>query len=220
MVHGLSSIEPPKELCERCLIRKQTRISFKSNIPATKTPLEVVYLDMYGPMDSVSLGDNHYFISFMLRRYVWVYLIKRKGEAFEVFKRLKEMVEKQCVWFIKVLSTDGGGEYTSHDFHSYCDKEGIIHEVTASYTPQHIGKAERRNRTLMNMARCMLKGKNMPKQLWGEAVSITAYILNRSPTKSLHDGTLDEVWSGRNPTASHLRVFGSLSFKHVPDERS
>ncbi|RDX85549.1 hypothetical protein CR513_33241, partial [Mucuna pruriens] len=90
------------------------------------------------------------------------------------------MVEKQCGWSIKVLRTDGGGEYTSHDFHSYCDKEGIILEVTAPYNPQHNEKAKRKNRTLMNMTQCMPK----------------AYIiLNRSPTKSLHDVTLEEARS-------------------------
>ncbi|RDX87733.1 Callose synthase 10, partial [Mucuna pruriens] len=124
MVHGLPSIEPPKELCEGWLIRKQTRSSFKSNIPPTKALLEVVYSDGLG----------------------------FKGEAFEVFKGFKAMVEKQCGRSIKILRIDGSGEYTSHDFHSYCDKEGIIHEFTAPYT-QHNGKAERRNRTLMNMAR-------------------------------------------------------------------
>ncbi|RDX95309.1 hypothetical protein CR513_22188, partial [Mucuna pruriens] len=142
MVHGLSSIEPPKELCEGCLISKQTKSSFKSNIPTTKALLEVVYSDVCRLMESVSLG----------------------GEAFEVFKRFKAMVEKQCGCSIKVLRTNGDGEYTLHDFHSYCDNEGIIHEVTAHYTSQHNGKAKRRNRTLMNMARYMLEDKKMPKQ--------------------------------------------------------
>ncbi|RDY02998.1 hypothetical protein CR513_13478, partial [Mucuna pruriens] len=137
-IHGLPSIEPPKKLCEGCLISKQIRKSFKSNISTTKGLLKVVYLDVCG---------NHYFISFMgdFSRKLWVYLIKRKGEAFKVCKMLKPIIEKQCGWSIKVLRTNGGGEYTSHDFHSYCDKEGIIHEVTTPYTLQHNGKAERRN---------------------------------------------------------------------------
>ncbi|RDX68217.1 hypothetical protein CR513_52817, partial [Mucuna pruriens] len=124
--------EPPKELCEGCLISKQTKSSFESNIPATKALLKVIYSNVCGLMESISLGGNHYFIFFVdnFSRKLWVYLIKRKGEAFEVFKRFKAMVEKQCGWSIKILRIDGSGEYTSHDFHSYCDKEGIIHEVT------------------------------------------------------------------------------------------
>ncbi|MCI60674.1 G-type lectin S-receptor-like serine/threonine protein kinase RLK1-like, partial [Trifolium medium] len=63
----------------------------------------------------------------------------------------------------------------------------MVHEVTASYTPQHNGLAERRNRTLLDMAGCMLKGKGMPKNYWGKAVSTAAYVLNRCPTKKLKE---------------------------------
>jgi hypothetical protein len=44
-------------------------------------------------------------------------------------------VEKQCDSTIKLLRTDGGGEYTSHEFEIFCKDEGIVHEVMAPYTP-------------------------------------------------------------------------------------
>ena len=84
-------------------------------------------------------------------------------------------------------------------------------------TPQHNGLAERRNRTLLDMARSMLKQKNMPHEFWGEAVTTSAYILNRCPTKSLKLKVPMEVWSGKKPSVSHLRVFGSLCYNHIPD---
>jgi hypothetical protein len=64
--------------------------NFKSNIPATKTALEVVYSDVCGLMEPVSLWGNHYINSFLddFTRKLCVYLIKRKGEAFEVFKHI------------------------------------------------------------------------------------------------------------------------------------
>jgi transposase InsO family protein len=95
------------------------------------------------------------------------------------------MVERQCGKKLKTLKTDGGGEFTSNEFMSYCNDEGIIREVVPPYTPQQNGIAERKNRTIMNMVRTMLKGKNLPKELWGEAVSTAAYLLNRCPTKKL-----------------------------------
>ncbi|MCI61454.1 copia-like retrotransposable element, partial [Trifolium medium] len=52
----------------------------------------------------------------------------------------------------------------------------IVHEVTAPYTPQHNGLAERRNGTLLDMARSMIKQKNLPHKFWGEAVTTAAYI--------------------------------------------
>jgi transposase InsO family protein len=129
------------------------------------------------------------------------------------------MAERQCENHLKILRTDGGGEYNSNEFKEYCAEKGIIHEVTAPYTPQHNGLAERRNRTLLNMARCMLKGKDLPKNLWGEAVNTAAYVLNRCPTKKLKDNTPEELWTGHKPSVKHLRIFGSICFRHIPDEK-
>lgn len=70
----------------------------------------------------------------------------------------------------------------------------------------------------MNMVRCMLKGKNLPKSLWGEVVSTAVYILNRSPTTRLEEKTPEEVWSGTKPNVSHLRIFGSVCYSHVLDQ--
>jgi hypothetical protein len=64
----------------------------------------------------------------------------------------------------------------------------------------------------------MLNGKHLPKELWGEAVSTATYILNRCPTKRLDGITPEQCWSGVRPSLSHLKVFGSLAFRHVPDQ--
>ena len=56
----------------------------------------------------------------------------------------------------------------------------------------------------------MLKGDNLPKEFWGEAVSTATYILNRCPTKKLEGITPEECWSGVKPSLSHLKVFGSM----------
>jgi hypothetical protein len=65
---------------------------------------------------------------------------------------------------------------------------------------------------VVGMARALLKQRGMPTVFWGEAVVTTVYILNRSPTKALNGRTLYEVWHGRKPAVSHLRVFGCLAF--------
>ena len=65
----------------------------------------------------------------------------------------------------------------------------------------------------------MLKSKNMPKEFWAEAVDCAVYLSNRCPSKSLDNKTLQEAWNGIKPTVSHLRVFGSLAYVHVPIQR-
>jgi len=70
----------------------------------------------------------------------------------------------------------------------------------------------------MEMARSMLKEKGMPNTFWAEAVYTAVYILNRCPTKAVKDKTPVEAWSGRKPSAKHLRVFRSIYYIHVPDQ--
>lgn len=221
MVSGLPQIQQPSELCIECLESKQARSSFSQQVPTrSRSKLEVIYSDVCGPMQTDSLGGNRFFVTFIddFSRKIWAYLLKRKSEVFDTFVKFKNLVEKQSGLQIKTLRTDGGGEYVSDQFQDFCEKEGITHEVTPPYTPQHNGTAERRNRTIMNMVRCMLKCKNLPKNLWGEAVSNAVYVLNRSPTKRLVDVTPEEVWCGSRPSVEHLRVFGSVAYRHIPEQ--
>ncbi|XP_006590086.1 uncharacterized protein [Glycine max] len=62
------------------------------------------------------------------------------------------------------------------------------------------------------------KAKNMPKEFWAEAVACAIYLSNRSPTKNVKDQTPQEAWSGVKPRVDHLRVFGSITYAHVPDQ--
>jgi transposase InsO family protein len=66
---------------------------------------------------------------------------------------------------LKILRTNGGGEYISNDFEEFCKNHGTIHEVTVPYTPQHNDLVERRNRSILEMARSTVKEKNLPKEL-------------------------------------------------------
>lgn len=70
-----------------------------------------------------------------------------------------------------MLCTDRGGEFTSNDFDNFCEMYGIRRELTAPYTPQKNGVAERKNRTIVEMARSMLTAAGLPKQFWAEAVA-------------------------------------------------
>ncbi|GKD22590.1 retrovirus-related pol polyprotein from transposon TNT 1-94, partial [Tanacetum coccineum] len=59
----------------------------------------------------------------------------------------------------------------------------------------------------------------MPKEFWAEAVDCAVYLLNRCPSKNLDNQTPQEAWNGMKPTVSHLRIFGSIEYVHVPSQR-
>ncbi|KAL4368367.1 hypothetical protein GQ457_05G028310 [Hibiscus cannabinus] len=140
---------------------------------------------------------------------------KQKSEAFGAFKNFKALVEKESGFEIKSLRSDRGGEFTSNEFNDFCKANGIRHPLTVPRAPQQNGVAERKNRTILNMARSMFKAKNMPKEFWAEVVSCAVYFSNRSPTKNVDNVTPQEAWSGRKPSVRHIRVFGTAASTKV-----
>lgn len=76
---------------------------------------------------------------------------------------------------------------------------------------------ERRNRTVVAMARNFLKEKRVPQQFWAEAVRHVVYVLNRLPTRALSSYTPYQAWSGSKPNISHTRVFGCCAFMKIPN---
>ena len=100
-------------------------------------------------------------------------------------------------------------------FADICEVAGIRRHLTAPYSPQQNGVVERRNRTVVEMARTMLKSMNIPGRYWGEAVRHAVYLLNRLPTRAMEERTPYEVWNGRKPHLGHLKVFGCLAHMKV-----
>lgn len=76
-----------------------------------------------------------------------------------MFKNFKNMVEKETGNNKCYLCTDQGGEFTSIEFNSYCHANGIKRQLTAAFSPQQRWSYGRKNRTVMNMVRCMLLTK-------------------------------------------------------------
>jgi hypothetical protein len=75
------------------------------------------------------------------------------------------------------------------------------------------------NRTLMDKARSMLNGVGFAQEFWVKVVDTAKYLLNMSPSSALVDTSPHEVWSGKNPLVSHLKVFGCDAFVNVPKEK-
>ena len=86
------------------------------------------------------------------------------------------------------IRSDRGNEFNSIEFRGYCEKLGIKHYTTTPYSPKQNGVVERRNQTIVKMARCLLKSMAVPSYFWAEAVKTAVYLLNRAPTRSLDGG--------------------------------
>jgi len=62
----------------------------------------------------------------------------------------------------------------------------------------------------MAMVRSMMSCSTLPINLWMEALKTAIYILNRVPSKSVPK-TPYELWTGREPSLNHFRVWGCLA---------
>nr|KYP41863.1 Retrovirus-related Pol polyprotein from transposon TNT 1-94 [Cajanus cajan]KYP41870.1 Retrovirus-related Pol polyprotein from transposon TNT 1-94 [Cajanus cajan] len=192
MMRDLLCLKENIKACEGCLLGKQHRLPFSTGKAwRAKDLLELIHTDICGPMQMSSLHNNRYFILFIddFSRMIWVYFIKAKSEVFGIFKKFKTLVEKQSGKQIKVLRSDRGKEYTSREFNKFCEDEGIEKQLTVAYSPQQNGVSERKNCTVMEMARPMLKEKGLPNTFWDEAIYTTVYILNKCPAKVVQDKT-------------------------------
>ena len=142
-------------------------------------------------------------------------MLQCKSDALEAFKHFKNLAETEKGMKVKTLRSDRGGEFTSDEFTKFCLEHGIKRQLTAPYSPQQNGVVERKNRTVISMVRAMLKAKELPRELWGEAVNTAVYLLNRASSKALQGQTPHEKWTGRKPSVDHLRTFGCIA--HVKE---
>lgn len=187
---------PIKETCDVCAQGKMTRLKFpKIAQKHSKAPLDLVHSDVCGPMQTETPSQKRYILTFIddFTRYGVIYLLRSKSDVFE---KLEEYIEMTTTMFnrrVKLLRWDRGGEYTGKQIAAHLKSKGIRVQYTAPFTPEQNGIAGRKNRTLVEMARCMLIDGKCEKQFWGEAVAMANYMQNRMPTKGA-DVTPFEGW--------------------------
>ena len=213
MVTGLPRIEHAGELCDSCLAGKQKRLSFpKTAKYRAAEALELVHGDLCGLITPATHGWRKYFVLLVddCSRFMWLQLLTSKTESAEAVKKFKARAEEESGKKLRVLRTDRGGEFTSVEFAAYCADQGGVRHHTALYTPQQNGVLERRNQTVVSMARSVMKAKKMPAEFWEEVVITVMFLLNRAPTKALKGKTPFEAWYGRKPSVSFLRTFGYI----------
>ncbi len=167
-----------------------------------------------------------YFITFTddFSHYTHIGFCKSKDKALAVFKAWKAWPKKETSKSLKILCTDGRGEYTSSAFNTFLAENGIKRETTNPYTPQENGVSEQANHTINNLAHSMiadahevLKAKSLPPALWSQAVQHAVWIKNCTLTWSLNSKiTLYQSYFGKLPSLATLHLFGCKAYAHIP----
>ncbi|CAI7866285.1 unnamed protein product [Closterium sp. NIES-53] len=174
--------------CPDCTTGKLPRTSFPTSTTRASAPLELVHMDVCGPMQTPEREKgSKYFITFLddFSRLSWVTLVKTKDEVAKVFKRWIRYAEREAGAKVKILRSDRGGEYMGKDLESFLEDKGITHQLSVAYTPQQNGAAERLNWTLIDLARAMLAHAQLDHTWWGAAVQYANWVKNRMGSKGL-----------------------------------
>ncbi|CAB3251663.1 unnamed protein product [Arctia plantaginis] len=152
------------------------------------------------------MAGSRYYVTFIddNTRYCQEYFLKRKNEVLSYFKEYKSEVDKLHNKKIKYLQSDNGTEYRNKEFDDFLKLRGIKRRLTTVYTPQQNGISERKNRSLLEKARCLLIEANAPKKLWAEAIATANYLINRTSSKTLKGEIPFKKWINKTPSGNHL----------------
>ena len=100
------------------------------------------------------------------------------------------------------------------------DKEDEIkRELTTPYNPQHNVIAKRKNMTIMEVVKTMIHDQDLPMHLCVEATRMKFYVHNILSHSSLGFKTPKEMFIGKNPELSHLKIVGSIVYVHISKEK-
>jgi transposase InsO family protein len=139
--------------------------------------------------------------------------MESKEEAFpfvrDLILRLKNERPKHAM---RAIRSENGTEFKNARFEAFCNVLGLEHQSSSPYVPPQNGVVERKNRTLVEMARTMLDEHRTSRKFWAEAINTTCYVLNWIFLRAFMKKSSYELMHGRTPKVSHLRVFGCKCF--------
>ncbi|KAI3664947.1 hypothetical protein L6452_43560 [Arctium lappa] len=212
LVKGLLELKYEREhLCAACEKAKMKRAPHKPKPePSTSAPLELLHMDLYGPMRTQSLGGKKYILVIVddYSLYTWVKFLRSKNETPDVLITFLKMTQVNLQKPVKFLRTDNGIEFMNQKVEEYLESVGISHQYSAARTPQQNRVVERRNRTLVEAARTMISQSDLPLFLWVEVVSTACYTQNRSMSLNKFSTKADEgIFIGYSSTTTAFRVY-------------
>jgi transposase InsO family protein len=102
------------------------------------------------------------------------------------------------------IRSDNGTEFKNTQVEDFLDEKCIKHEFSVPYTPQQNEVAERKNHTLIEMARTMLDEYKTSDRFWAEAINTTCHATNCTYLHKLLKKTSYELLTGNKPNVSYF----------------
>jgi transposase InsO family protein len=184
------------------------------NTVMTEHPVQLLHMDTVGPSRVCSMEGKWYVLVIVddYSHYSWVFFLVSEDQVFEHFRLLALRLNNEHPNCLKAIHSDNGTEFRNASFDKFCLEHGIDQQFSTPRVPQQNGVIERKNHTLVEMARTMLDEKRTPRHFWADAISTDCSISNRIFLHSILHLTPFELRFGRKPSVSHFRPFGCKCF--------
>ncbi|GJU90061.1 putative ribonuclease H-like domain-containing protein [Tanacetum coccineum] len=212
LVRGVpSKVFENDQSCVACQKGKQHKASYKAKlVNSISKPLHMLHMDLFGPTNIKSLMKKSYclVVTDDFSRFSWVFFLATKDETSGILKTFITGIENQLDCKVKVIRCDNGIEFKNSVMNQFCDMKGIKREFSVVRTPHQNGVAERKNRTLIEVARTMLVDSKLPTTFWAEAINTACYVLNRALAIKPHNKIPYELIRGRPPLIDFMKHFG------------
>jgi transposase InsO family protein len=213
---GLTNVHFEKDMiCSACQAGKQVGTHHPhKNIMTTDRPLELLHMDLFGPIAYISISGSKYYLVIVddYSRFTWIFFLQEKSQTQETLKGFLRRAQNEFELRIKKIRSDNGTEFKNSQIEGFLEDEGINHEFSSPYTPQQNGVVERKNRTLLDMARTMLDEYKTLDRFWVEAINTACYSINQLYLHRILKKTSYELLIVKKLNVSYFRVFGSKCF--------
>ena len=210
----------PKTInCEQCSQNKGHQIISRRighEIGASR-PFETVAIDLIRLEATAYNGHQYVFHGIDLyTKLHFVFTIAKRDKAtlLEILRRLDRSIKREFNTTVTFLIADDERGYgiTDDSARGYCQQEGIKFQIRAPHVKEQNGSAERSGKSLIDRSRSMRVASNLPLALSPEIYMCAAYILNRTPTKTLSWKTPFEMAYGKKPSLAHLKIYGCRAY--------
>jgi transposase InsO family protein len=189
LLRGLPMLKFESDLvCTPCRHGKMIATSHSLvNTVMTEHTGQLLHMDTVGPSRVRSMGGKWYALIIVddYSRYSWVFFLESKDQVFEHFQLLALRLNIEHLNCLKAIRSDNGTEFRNTSFDGFCLEHGIEQQFSAPRIPQQNGVVERKNRTLVEIARMMLDEHGTLRRFWADAISTACYVSNRIFLRSI-----------------------------------
>jgi len=169
--------------CDACICGKSKRQPSRRNPTSAAAIGDIVYLDIFGPTKTQSLGGARYMLVLLddHSRKLFVRFLLAKSQASTHVKELCQLFFNHSQHYPRRVHSDQGGEFLSHHLRDFFTSKGIEHTTTAADAHNQNARVERAMSTILDGVRTLLLSSGLPPRLWAEAANFLVYNHNRAP---------------------------------------